>query len=74
MPPISFKKVVIVIVVIVLLSRLDRILALFCRGYLAVYDSLGPLRNSSTDMKFLVTVGLFVLIFVTIFSLLQKRK
>jgi hypothetical protein len=69
---ISFKKIVIAIVIVVVLSKLDRILALFCRTYLTVYDSLEPLRKSS-DTKFLVTVGILSLVFVTIFCLLNKR-
>lgn len=74
MPPISLKKVVVVIAIVVLLSRLDRVLALLSRTYLAIYNSLEPLRNSPTDGKFLVTLGLFALAFVVIWSFLQKGK
>ena len=74
MPPISLKKVIVAILIIILLSRLDRIIALMVRIYEAFYDSFEPLRNCPPGWKYVVALTFLALIYVTIFKLLQNRK
>jgi len=74
MPPISMKKVLIAILIIVLLSRLDRIFALFSGFYQAIYDSFEPLRNSSIESRYIAALAFLALIWVTVYLLLQNRK
>jgi len=74
MNQISLKKVLLVFVAVLLLSRTGRIVqfieALDFSGIL----TLEPLRNSPKEGRFLVTLALCVLIFVTVISFLRNRR
>jgi hypothetical protein len=74
MPPISMKRVVIAIIIIVLLANLDRVIALFNSIYEAFYNAFEPLRNSPPFGKYIVALLFLLLLYVTIFKLLQRRK
>jgi len=74
MPPISLKKIAVVIIVIVALSRLDKVLALAFSTWQAVCDSFEPLRNSPPVARQTIVVLLFALLYITIFKLLIKRR
>ncbi len=74
MPPISLKKLLIVILVVILLSRLDKVAMLGSRicGY--IYESFEPFREFSKEQRYLVMLAFFALLYITIFKLLYKRK
>lgn len=75
MPPISLKRVLLAILIIVLLSKLNRIIAFGHSVYQAIYDSFEPLRNNScVEGRYVATLLLLALIYITIFKLLQNRK
>jgi len=74
MPPISLKKVIVAILIIILLSRLDRIIALIVRIYEAFYDSFEPLRNCPPEGKYIAALVFLALVYITIFKLLQNRR
>ena len=73
MPQISMKKVLIAILIIILLSRLDKVFAFASGLYQAIVDSFEPLRRCSAEMKYLVLIAFFALLYITIFKLLYKR-
>jgi len=74
MPPISMKKVFIAIIIIVLLAKLDRIIVLFNCIYAAFYNAFEPLRNSPPLAKYIAALAFLLLLYVTMFKLLQRRK
>jgi len=75
MPPISLKKIAVVVLVIVALSRLDKVIALAFSTWQAVCDSFEPLRNSPPVARQIIVVLLLALVYITIFKLLiRKRK
>lgn len=74
MNQISFKKVLIVFLVILLMSRTGKILRLFSNVDTDGLLTLEPLRESSPGARYVVTLGVLALIFVTVFCLLHKRK
>lgn len=71
---ISWKKVLAAFAIILLLSRSRKIIAFVSTLHMGDLLTLEPLRDSSPEARFLVTLALFALFFVTIFRLLQKRK
>jgi hypothetical protein len=74
MSRIRFKRIALVAVVILLLARGGRILQ-FLKGLdLGGVLTLEPLRRTPEDGRFLVTIALLALAFVTLDSLLRRRK
>jgi len=74
MAQISFKKMLIVFVIIFLLSRSGKILEFFSHLNTDGILTIEPLRESSIEARFLITLALCALAFITVFSLLNKRK
>jgi hypothetical protein len=74
MPPISIKRVVIATIIIVLLAKLDRVIAFFNSIYEAFYNAFEPLRNSPPLGKYIAALMFLLLLYITIFKLLQRRK
>lgn len=74
MNQISFKKVLIAFLIILLMSRTGKILRLFSNVDTDGLLTLEPLRESSSGDRYVVTLGVLSLIFVTVFCLLNKRK
>jgi len=70
----SWKKILIGFAVILLLSRSGKILQSLSKLNGGGILTLEPLRQSPERARFYITLALFVLAFVTIFSLLKKRK
>lgn len=73
MPPISFKKIGLVLLAIIALSRLDKILAAGSGIYEFFRDSLSPFQDSPREGRFLVALAILVLVYVTVFRLLHDR-
>jgi len=71
---ISLRKILILLLVILLLSRTGKILQLFSGLDFNGILTLEPLRDSPQEGRFLVTLGLFALAFITMFVLLNRRK
>lgn len=69
---ISAKKVLWAFIALLLLSRTGRIVQFFEAQDLGGILTLEPLRNSPQEGRFLVTVALLALAFVTIHSFLRK--
>jgi len=74
MNKISFKKIIITLLVIFILSRSRQIIEFVSNLNMGDILTLEPLRESPEKARFYITLALFVLAFVTVFSLLQKRK
>ena len=74
MNQISFKKVLIVFLAILLMSRAGKIFKLFSEVDTDGLLTLEPLKESSSGARYVVTLGVLSLIFVTVFCLLNKRK
>ncbi len=70
----TITNVLIAFAIIFLLSRTGKILQFLSGLDAGGILTLGPLRDSPENARFYITLALFVLAFVTIFSLLQKRK
>jgi len=74
MNQISFKRVALLAMAVLALSRTGRILE-FLKGLdLGGILTIEPLRRSPEEGRFLVTIALCALVFVVLYSLLQKRK
>jgi len=73
MPPISFKKIALVLLAIIALSRLDRILAALSEGYEFFRDALAPFHDSPREGRFVVALGILAVVYVTVFRLLHDR-
>jgi len=70
----TITNALIAFAIIFLLSRTGKIMQ-----FLSGLDgggilTLAPLRDSPEDARFYITLAVFVLAFVTIFSVLQRRK
>jgi hypothetical protein len=74
MNKISLKKILIAFLAIFLLSRSRRIAELFSELDFDGVLTLQPLRNCSEDMRYLVTLALFALAFVTIWSIFVHTR
>ena len=76
MNQISLKKIFIVLVVIFLLSQSGKLIRFFTNLKLEglFFDSMEPLRKSPVEARYVLTLLLFALIYITIFKLLQNRK
>jgi hypothetical protein len=70
----SFKKILIALAILLVLSRTGKILEFFSDFDGDGILTLQPLRESPEDARFLITIALCALIFVTIFCLLNQRK
>lgn len=73
MPPISLKKIAIILLAVIALSRLDKILAAGAAVYEFFADSLAPFFNGPVGGRFVVAVAILVLLYVTAFRLLHDR-
>jgi len=78
MRTISFKKILIVFAIIFLLSRSRKILEFldnfhFDEDFFDIL-TLEPLRQSPPEARYMVTLALFALIFITLFKLLYRGK
>jgi len=73
MPHISLRKIVFWVVVIVLLSRIEHIIAFISSIYWVFYFSFEPLRNCSTESKYVVVLLFFSLIWITVFKLFYRK-
>lgn len=74
MPPISFKKIGILVFSVIALSRTRQILRFIEELDLGGVLTLEPLRNSPEGARFLVTVALCALVIVLLYNLLDRRK
>ncbi|MFC1783563.1 hypothetical protein ACFL02_08255 [Planctomycetota bacterium] len=77
MRSVSLKKILIAFGIIFLLSRSRKIIDFFSEhGGEGFFDflTLEPLHQSSIEAKYIVTLALFALVFITVFRLLYKRK
>lgn len=74
MPTIKWRAVVIAILVLILIARARQIVEFFAQLNIGEIITLEPLLNSPPEGKYVVTLGLFALVFITIFSLLNKRR
>ena len=74
MPTIKWRAIVVAILILILIARARQIAKFFAKLNVGEIITLEPLQNSPQEGKFLVTLGLFALAFVTIFCLLNKRK
>ena len=74
MSSISMKKVLIAVVLILALSRLDHILVLMMRVWYIFYDSFEPLRHSPVEVRFMAALSFLVILWVTAYMLLRKRR
>jgi hypothetical protein len=74
MPPINWKRVIIVILAIIALSRIDRLIHLARVIVRAFWDAMEPLRDSPVEGQYVVGLAFLALIYVTLFKLLQGRK
>jgi hypothetical protein len=73
MPSISFKKIAIVLLAIIALSRLDKICAV-CAGICQFFlDSLQPWHDLPVHWRFVATLAILALLYITIFKLLYER-
>ena len=74
MPPISMKKVLVLILLVLLLFHW-RFVADLCRhiGQI-IYDSFEPLRNRPVEERYVVVLLLLALIYATLFRLLHRKK
>ena len=73
MPPISFKKIALVLLAVIALSRLDKISATLSAIYEFFCDSLAPFHNSPAEGRFVVALAILALVYVTLFKLLHDR-
>jgi len=74
MPTIKWRSVVVAILVLILIARARQIAKYLSELRFGDIITLEPLLDCSPEAKYLVTLGLFALAFVTVFSLLNKRK
>jgi len=74
MNQISFKKLTVAAIVVFALSRTRQIVEFFKELDFGGILTLEPLRNSPEGGRFLVTVALLFLVFVTVMSFLRNRK
>jgi hypothetical protein len=72
MNQISFKKVTVAVIVVFALSRTRQIVEFFETLDFGGILTLEPFRNSPEEGRFLVTVALLALAFVTIHSFFRK--
>ena len=70
----TITNVLIAFAIIFLLSRTGKIMQFLSGLDAGGILTLAPLRNSPEQGKFLVTIALCALAFVTVFCLLNKRK
>ena len=68
------KKVIMWILIILMFFQLDKILASIYLIYKAIYDSFEPLRNGPENARFVTTLLILALLYITIFKLLQNRR
>ncbi|MEN6384781.1 MAG: hypothetical protein ABFD79_06250 [Phycisphaerales bacterium] len=61
---ISFKKILAVIMAIVFLSQLHHVIRAFSILSEAIYKSLAPYRQCPEEIKYVINVAVFVLVFV----------
>lgn len=69
MPPISFKKILAVIMVIVFLSQLHHVIRAFSIISEVAYKSLAPYRYCPDEIKYVVNVIVFVLVFMFLWKI-----
>lgn len=74
MPPISLKKIAVVLLLVIALSRRDRILAAGAIVYEFFCDALAPFFEGPRGGRFVVAVAILALLYVTAFRLLQDRN
>ena len=70
----SIKNIVIAVLIIVLLAHCGKIFRLCAGLYVWTYDSLEPLRSTPPSGRYVLVVAVFLLIYVTIVKLFQRRK
>jgi hypothetical protein len=69
MPPISLKKIIAVIMVIVFLSQLHHVIRAFSILAEVFYKALAPYRHCPDEIKYVVNVAVFVLVFVVLWKM-----
>lgn len=74
MPPISLKKILAVIMAIVFLSQLHHVIRAFSVFSEIVYKSLAPYRQYPDEVKYVVNVTVFVLVFTFLWKLWISKK
>lgn len=76
MTKVDWKSVVIALLVLIVIARARQIAEFFSTFQGGDILTLTPLRDSSVEGRFVVTLGILALIFITIFCLLllNKRK
>jgi hypothetical protein len=74
MPPISMKKVLIVILIVIGLSRLDRVIAFASKIYQFFYDSFEPLQTCPRNARLTLVLLALALLYITVFKLLYRKR
>ena len=74
MAQLSIKNIIIAIIIIVLLVHCSKILRVCAGLYVWTYDSLEPFRTAPHLERYILVVAVFLLVYVMIVKLFQKRK
>ena len=70
----SIKNIVVAILIIVLLAHCGRIFRVCAGLYVWAYDSLEPFRSAPPLGRYVIVVGIFLLVYVTVVKLFYRRK
>ena len=70
----SMRNILIAVVIIITLSQLHRIAIVVCRLYELLWNSFEPLRNSPPLAHYTAVLAFGVLVWVTVYNLLIKRR
>lgn len=74
MPPISWKKVLIVIGIVVVLAKFETIKSLLSHLGAMIYSSMDPLWQRPAEEKYVVAMLFYALIFIVVYKLIMKRR
>ena len=74
MPRLSFKKIAIAFLILFLLSRSSKIIAFLEDLEWESWFTMEPLANSPPLQRYIATLAVLALIYVTIVKLLMKKK
>ena len=74
MPRLSFKKIAIAFLILLLLSRSSKIIAYLSDLEWESWFTMEPLANSPPLQRYIATLAVLALIYVTIVKLLMKKK
>ena len=74
MPRLSFKKIAIAFLVLFLLSRSSKIIAFLKNLEWESWFTMEPLANSPPLQRYIATLAVLALLYVTIVKILMKKK